>query len=431
MNILSKSRIERHAAAPQCARLKPTASLTGRLLLASALGGLVVLGAAPNTAQAQFVCEKFSTAGDGGATAPGGTGNVACGTNAKANGTNGENTAFGFGANATGGTTGSAQLGSLNTAIGSGAVATSNQAGRNTAIGARASATGSGRNISIGLQSATSGDSSDNIAIGFLSKANGSGGNIAIGARANANASGANMFNTAVGDSSTATGRNSSALGFNAKALHANAAAFGTRATTTRDDQQMFGTATNTYTMAGVTSAASATAQGAPTRIVTTNESGDLAAQTASELGLATPQDLTELEEKTSDNMMAIQENSSSIESNSSSIANNSSSIASNSARIGGLETRLDQNERRTDDALEGVAIAVSMANPDLVGTESFAIAMNWGGFEGENALGLTTMGVLSRDFIGTGARLSLGGGLGVGLAKDNVAGRAGGQLSW
>jgi len=112
-------------------------------------------------------------------------------------------------------------------------------------------------------------------------------------------------------------------------------------------------------------------------------------------------------------------------------IQENATSIQSNSAQIGNLETRLDRNERRTDDALEGVAVSVSMANPDLVGTESFAIAMNWGGYEGKNALGLTTMGVLSRDFVDTGARFSVGGGLGMGLDKNNVAGRAGGQLSW
>ena len=60
-------------------------------------------------------------------------------------------------------------------------------------------------------------------------------------------------------------------------------------ATTTRADQVMLGTASDTYTMAGITSGASKAAQGAPTHLVTSNASGDLAAYSYSELGLAQP----------------------------------------------------------------------------------------------------------------------------------------------
>ena len=98
--------------------------------------------------------------------------------------------------------------------------------------------------------------------------------------------------------------------------------------------------------------------------------------------------------------------------------------IQDNSTAIGRNSDRIDENS-------EGVAISLSLVNPDLVGSESFAVAMNWGGYEGESALGFSAMGVLSRDFMGTGSRLALGGGLGVGLDKDNMGGRAGGQLSW
>ena len=45
--------------------------------------------------------------------------------------------------------------------------------------------------------------------------------------------------------------------------------AFGNGATTTRDNQQMLGTASNTYTAPGITSAASRAAQTGTTQIVT------------------------------------------------------------------------------------------------------------------------------------------------------------------
>ncbi|HSD91535.1 MAG TPA: hypothetical protein VLB11_00720, partial [Methyloceanibacter sp.] len=68
--------------------------------------------------------------------------------------------------------------------------------------------------------------------------------------------------------------------------------AFGNGATTTRINQQVFGTASNTYTMPGITSDQSRNAQGAPTRIVTTNDNGDLAAHTFEELGFPDPVDV-------------------------------------------------------------------------------------------------------------------------------------------
>src|SRR6201998_4673755 len=93
---------------------------------------------------------------------------------------------------------------------------------------------------------------------------------------------------SAYGDGTVATGVNSAAIGTNASASFANSAAIGTGAATSRANQQSFGTALNTYTMAGITSAASTAAQTGPTQIVTSDAGGNLATNTAAGLGLAT-----------------------------------------------------------------------------------------------------------------------------------------------
>ncbi len=250
------------------------------LLFATALGlPLALTSASP--AEAQFVCE--STAGGGaGATATGSTFNVACGTNANASGGfNGANTAVGYEANASG-----------------------------TSAG----------NVATGIQANASGMGSGNIAIGAL-----------------ANASGDFSNNVAIGQSSTASA-NSVAIGSGASATFSNSAAFGSGATATRANQQVFGTATNTYTMAGITSATSKAAQSGPTQIVTSDASGNLATVSPAEIGLASSGDIT------------------------------------------AINTRLDDLDRRASKAFTGVAMAFAMAGvPTLLPNEKFAATINYG----------------------------------------------------
>src|SRR5262249_32651088 len=63
-----------------------------------------------------------------------------------------------------------------------------------------------------------------------------------------------------------------------------NSAAFGTGATTTRANQQVFGTLTNTYTAPGITSAASKAAQSGIPQVVTSDAAGNLATAPISSL---------------------------------------------------------------------------------------------------------------------------------------------------
>jgi hypothetical protein len=206
------------------------------LQAATAAGSVLAVCLAAAPAQAQFICGGSATGGEpqagGGATAAGSANNFACGPTANASGAGSVNSATGNQSNASG-------AGSFNTATGN--LANASGAGsRNTAIGNGANASGDGTN------------------------------------------------NTAVGTNSTATGNATAAFGASATATFAGSSAFGAGATTTRTQQQMFGNAGNTYTMAGLTSGASAAAQSGPVQIVTSDSGGNLATSTAAGLGLAT-----------------------------------------------------------------------------------------------------------------------------------------------
>ena len=92
----------------------------------------------------------------------------------------------------------------------------------------------------------------------------------------NALASGANA--TAVGANAAASGANATAVGESAQAGFESSTAIGRGAVTTRASQVAIGTGASTYTLAGLPSAASLAAQVGPTRFVTTDASGNLAA---------------------------------------------------------------------------------------------------------------------------------------------------------
>jgi hypothetical protein len=203
----------------------------------------------------------------------------------------------------------------------------------------------------------------------------------------------------AIGDGTANT-----AIGANASANLANSAAWGAGATATRANQQVFGTAANTYTMAGIASAASKTAQGAPTSLVTSNASGDLAAYTPSELGLATSSDVAGLQ----------------------------SDINRLGSDVAGLQSDINRLGRRDQQLTEGIATVASLAQPILLPGQHFAMRAGWGGFDDANAVGFSAAGVLANNLLRPGfGSLVLDGGVGVGTNQGEVAGRAGMSFGW
>ena len=158
----------------------------------------------------------------------------------------------------------------------------------------------------------------------------------------------------------------------------------------------MFGTATDTYTMPGVTSGASKAAQAVPTHIVTTNPTGDLAAHTPAELGLATTGDITAI-----------------------------------NSQIASLQSQINALGRRDEELATGIAVAMALHDPDLVAGERFGLRLNWGNYEGSNAMALTAAGVLGYNVFTPGDRLAVSGGMGWGLDQSQMGGRVGVQLTW
>ena len=357
----------------------PRRSAVGQRLFKGILFGasLLAVGLALPTggAQAQFVCagNTPATAGGDGATA-GAAGDFACGTNAAAIG--GASTATGFNAIATG--SASTATGNNAIAIGVSSTATGTAAG---AFGDYSTATGVST-VAIGDYSTATGAFAQ--AIGPGSTATGS------------NATATGIRSTATGFFATASAENSTATGFNASATFKNSSAFGANATTTRPDQQVFGTASNTYTMPGITSAASQAAQTGALQFVTSDVGGNLAARTAASFGLATTSD------------------------------------------VAGLQSQINGLGRRDKELAGGIAIATAIATPTLLSGQTFAMRGGWGSFDGETALSFSAAGLLARGYAGSTSSLVVDVGVGSvvdvgskGTGTNMTAGRAGITFGW
>jgi hypothetical protein len=96
------------------------------------------------------------------------------------------------------------------------------------------------------------------------------------------------------------------------------------------------------------------------------------------------------------------------------------SSIAAGiSSQIGGLQTQINQ-------ANSGIAMAMAMGGGFLPDNKTFAVAANYGGFAGQNALGLTGLARLTDNLV-------LSGSLGYTVVNETtqLGGRVGVQLAW
>jgi hypothetical protein len=283
------------------------------------------------------------------------------------------------------------------TAIGQGSLAVGNAA---TAVGQGAEARNNGTAVGTGARALDFGAT----AVGDTAFATEFG--TAVGDDSVAQRDGVAMGNgadalrnaTAVGREAQATGNGSVALGKDSRARGEGSVAIGREAEANADgsvaigrdaqgngavsnnqNEFVLGTANHTYTAPGITSGASRAAQSGPLEVVTTDSNGHL--------------------------------------------ASDGGQIFNTLSEFGA-----------------GIAIAMSLENPDLVGNERFGIAANLGFFEGNTALGVSLMGVLGHNFVGGGERWALSGGVGVSLddndfggrsAGTTVAGRAGVQVSW
>ena len=155
----------------------------------------------------------------------------------------------------------------------------------------------------------------------------------------------------------------------------------------TRENQQVFGTASNTYTMAGITTQASKNAQSGQTYLVTSDSAGNLA----------------------------------------------TTSFSPDQAQydISSLQGDINSLQRRDEQLASGVAISLALAQPLFQPGQEFAVRVGWGDFDGSSAFGVTAAGVVAAGFVGPTSTVIVDGGIGTGTSTNMVAGRTGVSLGW
>jgi autotransporter adhesin len=212
-------------------------------------------------------------------------------------------------------------------------------------------------------------------------------GSVAVGAAASAANGGA-----AFGDGAIATGTNATAIGPGASATFANSSAFGNGAAATAANQMAFGTASNTYRMPGLTSAASLAAQSGPTAFVTTDANGNLAATS-----LSVPN-----------------------------ISNLTANVAALQQGVNALQYDLQQGLHKAN---TGTAIALALGGmANLQPGRRFALSGGWGNFQGNNALGVGATGLL---YDSKSYAVVLNAGVGFGVDTNVVGTRGVVSLQW
>jgi hypothetical protein len=302
---------------------------------------------------------------------------MACGTGAVANGT--QATAVGQGATATNSST---AFGRLANAADSGDTALGFQAqasGASTAVGMEAVATGSASTAVGNLAFATGNHSTTT---GTLAQASGTASTatgfeaLAMGTNSTAIGTGA-QANAGNGPFGAPTGNNATAVGSGAQANFDNSAAFGANVHATRANQMAFGTSSNTYTMAGITSGASAAAQSGPLQVVTSDANGNL---------------------------------------------------ATDGGAVFSRINELQQEDRRLR---SGIAIAMAADKPIFHAGQTVAFNIGYGNFEGSNALGATAAGIVDRGIFGPGSTITVYAGGGVDTDGRTAAGKAGMSFGW
>ena len=207
----------------------------------------------------------------------------------------------------------------------------------------------------------------------------------------------------AIGTDSFAKGPEDTALGAGATVTADHSTALGAGAQATTDHQFVMGTAADTYKAPGIVSQLSKDRQTqGKLEIVTSDQGGNLATD-----GGFVFDKINEFDDhfKVVDNHLEV------------------------------IDKRLDHDGKRIDETESGVALAISMENPDLTGNERFGVAMNYGNFQGASALSWAGMGVLGYDVLSRGDRVAISGGFGVGFAENNGddvwGGRVGAQWTW
>jgi TolA-binding protein len=152
---------------------------------------------------------------------------------------------------------------------------------------------------------------------------------------------------------------------------------------------------------------------------------------------LGTKVDQSELAGRVSETEAGVEETQSEIDATNADLAETNSELAKTNKQvnkqqkqINDLQESQSNLEQRFDNAfdqsLDGIAIAMALAGPDLVADERFAVKFNVGTYSGRSAFGLVVAAVLARTNYG---RVSISGG--VATTGENTGGNVAVQLAW
>lgn len=152
---------------------------------------------------------------------------------------------------------------------------------------------------------------------------------------------------------------------------------------------------------------------------------------------IGTKYDQSDLANRVSETEGGVQETKSEIDATNAELAKTNNDLAKTNKQLSKQQSQIKDLQRsqadleqRFDNAfaesLDGIAIAMALAHPDLVAGERFAIKLNLGTYSGHNAFGFTAAGVLANTDFG---RITLSGG--VATTGENAGGNVGMQLSW
>lgn len=338
---------------------------------------------------------------------------------------------------------------------------------RATAIGDNATASCE-NSVAVGASASTSGGPGGGTAIGALAKTTGPNAT-AVGLSTEANG----WHSVALGSGSRTNGFSAVAIGAGARADFDNSTAIGNGAKSTAEQQMMFGTADNTYAMAGLatgggamfvtvdangnlsTSAGSGTpvvdnlATASATSALSAKQGTVLAGLAGAAQNAAAAASATANQAQTTANG-ALQQSggtmTGAVNMGGHSVTNVAAPVNANdaanktyvdeqvsaaSSAIGALQSDVRGLRQRDDQLAEGIAIAMAIDAPTFLPGQTFAVRVGWGNFDGSSAVGLSAAGLIDRNTFGPGSSVILDAGIGTGATQSVSAGRAGVTFGW
>lgn len=224
---------------------------------------------------------------------------------------------------------------------------------------------------------------------------------------------------TAIGAGSSATGTGSSAFGYNSTASASNSLALGQNSLAQDGNSVALGAGSRTSGVhTGVYSLNGGLVAGAPSNANGTVSVGAAGAERQLQNVAAGTLSATSTDAVNGSQLYSVGNQVNNVQGQVNGVQNQVSALG---GAVIGVQNELYGVRGR---AYEGTAVALAAAPAMLSPGKKFAIATNWGGFRGQNALGASALVRVHENVV-------LNAGIGVGLQHSGVGGRAGAMFEW